>query len=46
MAIGAVVDRDLPLIQGLVLTFAALFVLLNLAVDALTAWLDPRLRHG
>lgn len=46
MAIGAVIDRDLPLIQGLVLTFAVLFVLLNLAVDALTAWLDPRLRHG
>ncbi len=46
MAIGAVIDRDLPLIQGLVLTFALLFILLNLAVDAVILWLDPRLRHA
>lgn len=46
MAIGAVIDRDLPLIQGLVLTFALLFTLLNLAVDSVTLWLDPRLRHA
>jgi ABC-type dipeptide/oligopeptide/nickel transport system permease component len=46
MAIDAVINRDFPLIQGLILTFAALFIAINLAVDLLVALLDPRLRHG
>ena len=46
MAIEAVINRDFPLIQGLVLTFGLLFVLTNLAVDAAIAALNPRLRHG
>jgi len=46
MAVDAVINRDLPLIQGLVLTFAILFIALNLIVDATYAWLNPRLRNG
>ena len=46
MAIDAVINRDLPLIQGIVLVFALLFVLINLAVDMTYALLNPRLRHG
>lgn len=46
MAIGAVINRDLPLIQGLVLTFAVLFIAINLIADWLYAILNPRLRHG
>ena len=46
MAIDAVINRDFPLIQGLVLTFAVLFIALNLAVDLVVTLLDPRLRHG
>jgi ABC-type dipeptide/oligopeptide/nickel transport system permease component len=46
MAIDAVINRDFPLIQGLILTFAALFIAINLAVDVLVTALDPRLRHG
>lgn len=46
LAIDAVTNRDLPLIQGLVLTFAALFILVNLTVDLTYALLNPRLRHG
>src|SRR5882757_8073087 len=46
MAIDAVINRDFPLIQGLILTFAALFIALNLAVDVLVTVLDPRLHHG
>jgi peptide/nickel transport system permease protein len=46
LAIGAVVQRDLPLIQGLVLTFAAIFIAINLAVDAAYALLDPRVRDA
>ena len=46
MAIDAVINRDFPLIQGLVLTFAVMFIALNLAVDFVVTLLDPRLRHG
>lgn len=46
MAIDAVINRDFPLIQGLIITFAMLFIALNLAVDVLVTALDPRLRHG
>jgi peptide/nickel transport system permease protein len=46
MAIDAMINRDLPLIQGLVLTFAVIFIAVNLLIDLLTAWLDPRVQHG
>jgi peptide/nickel transport system permease protein len=46
MAIDAVINRDFPLIQGLILTFAVLFIALNFAVDLVVALLDPRLRYG
>jgi peptide/nickel transport system permease protein len=46
LAIDAVINRDLPLIQGLVLTFGIIFIIVNMAVDALTVWLNPRLRHA
>ncbi|PWE29726.1 ABC transporter permease [Pararhodobacter marinus] len=46
MAIDAVINRDLPLIQGIVLLFALLFTLVNLVVDLLYAVLNPRLRHA
>jgi ABC-type dipeptide/oligopeptide/nickel transport system permease component len=44
MAIDAVTSRDLPLIQGIVLTFALIFIVVNLLVDALNSALNPRLR--
>lgn len=46
MAIDAVINRDLPLIQGIVILFALIFTLVNLAVDMLYAVLNPRLRHA
>jgi ABC-type dipeptide/oligopeptide/nickel transport system permease component len=46
MAIDAVINRDLPLIQGIVIVFAALFVAINLLVDLSYTLLNPRLRHG
>lgn len=46
MAIDAVINRDLPLIQGIVLVFALIFVVINLVVDLSYALLNPRLRHG
>jgi ABC-type dipeptide/oligopeptide/nickel transport system permease component len=44
MAIDAVINRDLPLIQGIVLTFALLFIVVNLAVDVINVRLNPKLR--
>ena len=46
MAIDAVINRDLPLIQGIVILFAVIFTGVNLVVDLLYASLNPRLRHG
>ena len=46
LAIDAVINRDLPLIQGIVLLFALIFTTINLIVDLLYAVLNPRLRHG
>jgi dipeptide transport system permease protein len=46
MAIDAVVNRDLPLIQGIILVFALLFVAINRLVDLSYALLNPRFRHG
>lgn len=46
MAIGAVIDRDLPLIQGIVLIFAVLFIVVNLLVDMTYVAINPRIRHG
>ncbi|WP_167740428.1 ABC transporter permease [Parasedimentitalea huanghaiensis] len=46
MAIDAVINRDLPLIQGIVILFAVIFTTVNLLVDLTYALLNPRLRHG
>jgi ABC-type dipeptide/oligopeptide/nickel transport system permease component len=37
--------RDVPLVQGAALVIATSFVLINLLVDVLYAWLDPRIRY-
>jgi peptide/nickel transport system permease protein len=44
LTIAAISQRDLPLIQGIVLTFAIVFALVNLVVDLLHAAVDPRVR--
>ncbi len=45
MAIGAVIDRDLPLIQGLIITFAIMFIIINLMVDISYRMLNPKVAH-
>jgi ABC-type dipeptide/oligopeptide/nickel transport system permease component len=42
----AISTRDIPLIQGSVLLIAVTFVFINLIVDVLYAWLDPRIRYS
>jgi peptide/nickel transport system permease protein len=41
----AVINNDYTLIQGLVLVFCILVVVINLAIDLSYAWLDPRVRY-
>jgi len=41
----AVINRDAPVVQGVVLVAAVLYVLVNLTVDALYAFIDPRIRY-
>ncbi|MBI4278508.1 MAG: ABC transporter permease [Armatimonadetes bacterium] len=45
LLLDAINARDLPLIQGIVLVIATSFVLINLAVDILYSYLDPRIRY-
>jgi peptide/nickel transport system permease protein len=42
---NAILTRDYPLIQGGLLLTAAMFVLINLLVDVLYAYLDPRIHY-
>jgi peptide/nickel transport system permease protein len=44
LAIGAVVEYDLPLIVATTLLAAAIVVLMNLIVDIAYAFIDPRVR--
>ena len=46
LAVAAVLDKDYPLIQGVVLVSALGYVLVNLLVDLSYSVLDPRIRHG
>jgi oligopeptide transport system permease protein len=39
------INRDYTLVMGMVVFYAVLILLLNLAVDLLYGWLDPRIRH-
>jgi peptide/nickel transport system permease protein len=45
LLILAVGQRDIPLVQGLLLVFATSFVVVNLLVDIVYAFLDPRIRY-
>jgi peptide/nickel transport system permease protein len=42
----AIFNRDYPLVQAATLYLAATFVLINLAVDVLYVYLDPRIKQG
>lgn len=45
LALDAVQARDFPVLQGAVLLFALFFLLVNLLVDLMYAFLDPRIRY-
>ncbi|MXN18773.1 ABC transporter permease subunit [Pseudooceanicola sp. GBMRC 2024] len=43
--VDAVTVRDLPVVQGCGLVFAGIYILLNMAADILSIFVNPRLRH-
>ena len=43
--VGAIFDRDYPIVQGVILLISVVFVLANLVVDVLYTFLDPRIRY-
>lgn len=44
-AVSAIFNRDYPVIQCFTLLMVSVFVICNLVVDLLNAWLDPRIRR-
>jgi peptide/nickel transport system permease protein len=46
LAFDAISNRDMPLINGCMLLFAAVFVVVNAAVDLLYAAANPRIRYS
>jgi peptide/nickel transport system permease protein len=45
LTVDAILRRDYPVIQGVVLLFSFVYVLVNLAVDLLYTLFDPRIRY-
>ncbi|MAZ21041.1 ABC transporter permease [Roseovarius sp.] len=46
LLVDSVVRRDLPVIQGVSLMFASVYILLNLSADVISMLSNPRLLHG
>ena len=45
LTVDAILHRDYPVIQGIILIFSAIYVLINLLVDLVYTVLDPRIRY-
>ncbi|MCC6704500.1 MAG: ABC transporter permease subunit, partial [Thermomicrobiales bacterium] len=44
--VQSIARRDFPVIQGAVMIIAGIYVLVNLLVDILYVYIDPRVRYG
>ncbi|MCG8695383.1 MAG: ABC transporter permease [Minwuiales bacterium] len=45
LTVDAILRRDYPIIQGMILLFAGVYVLINLLIDLSYTFLDPRIRY-
>jgi ABC-type dipeptide/oligopeptide/nickel transport system permease component len=45
LLVTAVEQRDIPIVQGVLLVFATAFVVVNLSVDVIYGFVDPRIRY-
>ena len=46
LVVDAITRRDYPIIQGVMVVFAAVYVLINLVIDILYCFIDPRIRYA
>jgi peptide/nickel transport system permease protein len=46
LLLSSVINKDFPMIQGLVLFFALIIIVINIIVDLSYAWFDPRIRYS
>ena len=46
LIVGGILNKDFPLVQGVVLFVATIYVLINMLVDLAYAYADPRIRFG
>jgi peptide/nickel transport system permease protein len=46
MVVDSIFQRDFPMVQGITLYLALIFLVINLLVDLTYAYLDPRIRYG
>ena len=45
LVVDAISRRDYPVIQGMILLVASVYIVVNLTVDVLYAYFDPRIRY-
>ena len=45
LVVGAIAQRDFPVIQGVIVVFAGVCIVINLIIDLLYTILDPRIRY-
>jgi peptide/nickel transport system permease protein len=45
LLVTGILARDLPIVQGVVLLLASVFVAINLSLDLCYGYLDPRIRY-
>ncbi|MGH6921534.1 MAG: ABC transporter permease, partial [Geminicoccaceae bacterium] len=45
LMVDSILTRDLPITQAAIFVFAIMFIAVNLIVDVLYAWVDPRIRY-
>jgi ABC-type dipeptide/oligopeptide/nickel transport system permease component len=46
ITVNGILERDFPVVQGVVLVSALTYVLANFLVDVTYTWIDPRIRFG
>ena len=46
MLVNAIVGKDFPLVQGIVMFVAAAYIIVNSLVEILYVWIDPRIRYA
>lgn len=44
--VNSIISKDIPMVQGIVLFIAIVYLIVNFGVEVAYAWLDPRIQYG